>query len=80
MSKHLHLEYKFTDRGGREVYEIFNGEDDKRMMTPLGTARFYPRDESGYAPVSVDWLVEKTEDELEEDDCAPDPAQLELDV
>ena len=70
--KHLHLEFKFTDRGGCDVYEIFNAEDDKRMQHPLGTARFWPADEGGYAPVSVIWLQEEPEE------CAP--VQMELDL
>ncbi len=38
----LHLEYKYTDRGGRQVFEIFNAEDNKRMLHPLGQIRMTP--------------------------------------
>ena len=76
MSKSLHLEHKFTDRAGREVYEIFTAEDDKRMIRPLGTLRIPPVEDALVRTLCViDWLVEKTED-----DCAPDPEQLELNL
>jgi len=39
MIKNLHLQFKFTDRGGRAVYEIFDAEDSKRMLHCLGAMR-----------------------------------------
>ena len=78
MSKHLHLQFKFIDRGGREVYEIFNAEDNKRMKEPLGEIRIatvVDQNESGtycrYA--RVDLLADRPEEDAE-------PEQLELDL
>ena len=81
MSEHLHLQHKFTNRGGREVYEIYDADDNKRMQHPLGTITMpHAKDDviEGKGNAAVMWLSGKTEDQLEEEDCKP--VQLELDV
>jgi len=44
MSRHLHLEYKFTNRGGCDVYEIYSSEDNKKLDHPLGSLTLSPPD------------------------------------
>ena len=39
MKHDLYLRYKFTDRGGRDVYDIFDGDDAKRQRDQLGEIR-----------------------------------------
>ena len=75
--KHLHLQHKFTDRGGREVYEIHNADDSKRLKKPLGSIRI-PQPGALYQSTHVDWL---NDNELEAGNVPEhDPDQLELDV
>lgn len=69
MSKNLHLQHKFIDRGGRDVYEIFAASDNKTLLSPLGEVRLDPT----ASEATVRWVpVEKEADK----DCE----QLELDL
>ncbi len=77
MSKNLHLQFKFTDRGGQEVFEIFDAEDNAHAK-PLGTLRMT----RGINTVRMvaDWLpTRRQEDDADADDNTC-PEQLELDV
>ena len=42
MGKDLHLHFKFTDRGGSSVYDVFLAEDRLRMKESLGEIRISP--------------------------------------
>ncbi len=35
--KNLHLEFRFVDRAGRDVFEVFRAADNKTLRTPLGS-------------------------------------------
>ena len=51
----LHLEFKFTDRGGRDVFEIFPADDNKRMRKPLGFIRMMPQGLMTTNTARVEW-------------------------
>ena len=54
----LHLEYKFTDRAGRQVFEIFNAEDYKTLLHPLGTIRIeQPMSLRTFPMAPVKWVA-----------------------
>lgn len=42
LGRDLYLNYKFTDRGGEGVYQVYTAEDRMRMKHPLGEIRFAP--------------------------------------
>jgi hypothetical protein len=42
MKHDLHLRYKFTDRGGNEVYEKYTDADRIEQKNPLGQLRLTP--------------------------------------
>jgi hypothetical protein len=49
MSSEMHdmfLRYKFTDRGGSNVFEKYHIEDRLCMKTPLGEIRLKPTEEN----------------------------------
>jgi len=71
MSKNLHLQFKFTDRGGRLVYEIHEEEDNKRLKHPMGSIRI-PQGHDTNTAAEINW-VQPT-------DHGKRPEQLELDV
>ena len=79
--KNLFLKYRFTDRGGRKVYEIYDSEDIKRLLHPLGEARF-PNEKDdvidGKGNAAITWIVEEDVNDRLAADYNPD--QLELDV
>lgn len=72
MSMNLHLEFKFTDRGGRDVFEIFSNEDNKRMEHPLGAIAI-PTHAKGMLKAEVNWS-----DKPEPGAFDKKPEQLEL--
>ena len=71
MSKNLHLQFKFTDRGGRLVYEIHEEEDNKRLKHPMGSIRI-PQGHDTDAVAAINWALPESHGEA--------PEQLELDV
>ena len=71
MSKNLHLQFKFTDRGGRLVYEIHEEDDNKRLKHPMGEVRI-PQGHDTDTAADIKWYRPAAEDEA--------PEQLELDV
>jgi len=38
-NKDLFLRYKFTDRGGKRVYDVFPADDHMTMLTNMGEVR-----------------------------------------
>ncbi len=74
MNKSLHLEYKFTNRGGYDVYEIFPAEDNKRMRKPLGLVKLPPH---GVNTSLVEWAGTDINDRLKKDWAAPPEPPLE---
>ena len=57
----LHLEYKFTDRGGSRVYMAFHEDDRNCRIRPLFEIRIHPD--------SVVILPEPVDPTLEDDDA-----------
>jgi len=76
--QHYHLQFKFTNRGGADVYEIFDADDNKRLAHPLGTLAVAPTDFTGHAPAGIIWAKER--DEFEADAAEQKAEQLELDL
>lgn len=72
MSKNLHLQFKFTDRGGNLVYEIHEEEDNKRLKHPMGSIRI-PQGHDANTAAAIHWVISETEAE------APEQGELELD-
>lgn len=77
MSNNLHLQFKFVDRGGRDVFLMYNAEDNKKMQHPLGELRL---------PISGDGVQEMkwySDEELKrrlEAGETVTPEQLELEL
>ena len=67
MRPNLHLQFKFVDRAGRDVYEIFAAEDNKTLAHPLGEARFHPH----ASEAMVRWVPHPVDEKSE---------QMELDL
>ena len=74
MIKNLHLQFKFTDRGGRAVYEIFEEYDAKRMLHPVGAIRIeantddnnlHSKAEVVWLPLAADTMLWNEEEQLE---------------
>ena len=42
MHKELFLRYKFTDRGGKDVYDVYSSDDRLRMKHVIGEVRLHP--------------------------------------
>jgi hypothetical protein len=54
MSRNIHLQFKFTDRAGRLVYEMHDAEDNKRLMHPMGKI-VIPQGHDLHTAASIDW-------------------------
>ena len=78
-SKHLHLQFKFVDRGGREVYEIFAEADAKRLSKPLGTIRMENNITPHIRNAWVEWDDEETEG-TQFGECHPEQLELPLSI
>jgi len=48
-NKDLFFKHKFTDRGGKEVYDVFPADDHMTMLTNMGEIRIDPE------VVTLDW-------------------------
>ena len=57
----LHLEYKFTDRGGSRVYIAFHEDDRSTRHRPLFEIRIHP-DSIEILPEPVDPALEDNDD------------------
>ena len=55
--KNLHLQFRFIDRAGRAVYEIYDPEDNKRLLRPLGTLILSEGDAADVAPFSSSFAL-----------------------
>lgn len=74
MKINMHLQFKFTDRSGRAVYEMFAADDNKRMEHSLGTVRISEPDNQRVSWARVDWLDANPAD----DEVAPEQLELNL--
>lgn len=75
MTKDLFLKYKFTDRGGRDAYEIYEAEDNKRLSKPLGGMRI-----ARHAGTELHCKAEIVWGPLADSPEGGEPEQLELDL
>ena len=73
----LFLKFRFTDRGGSSVYEIFEAEDNKRLKNPLGEIRITDTN-AITSSARIKWVEEEDVNDRLAADYNPD--QLELDV
>lgn len=61
MTHDLHLKYKFTDRGGSNVYEKYHAEDRITLMKPLGEVRLKDNKIEFDDPVDVIESIDATQ-------------------
>ena len=71
MSKNMHLEYKYTDRAGRDVFMLHAAHDNKRLLHPKAEVR---------VPVATDGRAEVRWLDPQPAEATPAPEQLELDL
>jgi len=73
MSRNIHLQFKFTDRAGRLVYEMHEAEDNKRLMHPMGKI-VIPQGHDLHTAASINWY------QPVDHGAAPEQLELELDA
>lgn len=69
--RNLHLQFKYTDRAGRDVYEIHAEDDNKRLRDPLGVLTLTDGRPEINSFALVRWYTTNAVE-------APAPVQLEL--